>query len=65
MRQIDELNNLLREIHAAGLSVRRVCFAVGMDPACVSRWKAGRVEPRGSSLARLRQGLHQIRGAAS
>lgn len=51
---------LLSEIDAAGVSVRAVCRAAGVDPALVSRWKSGRVEPRMSTLQRLRDALAQV-----
>ena len=47
------LKNLLSEIDAGPITVARVCYAAGMDPSVVSRWKRGAVEPRLSSLERL------------
>ncbi len=47
------LQNILAEIEAGPVSVAKVCYAAGLDPSVVSRWKRGSVEPRLSSLERL------------
>lgn len=58
------LTQLLDDIAFSGLSVAKVCAAAGIDPSLVSRWKTGRVEPRLSSLEKLRAALESLRGAA-
>jgi transcriptional regulator with XRE-family HTH domain len=57
------LSVLLRDISAAGFSVSRVCRQAGIDPSLVSRWKSDRVEPRLSSLAKMRSALEALKGA--
>lgn len=56
------LQVLLHDIAQAGLSVAKVCHQAGIDPSLVSRWKAGRVEPRISSLFKMRSALDALRG---
>lgn len=51
---------LLNDISKAGFSVARVCQAAEIDPSLVSRWKAGRVEPRMSSLSKMRTALERL-----
>ncbi len=57
------LGNLLSSIASAGTSVRRVCQQAGVNPAVVSHWKAGRVEPKLSSLQRLERALVELNKA--
>lgn len=57
------LANFLRRLAGSGLSLRAVCREAGIDPSLVCRWKAGRNEPRISSLARLEEALHRLTGA--
>jgi transcriptional regulator with XRE-family HTH domain len=64
MHTVLSLYSLLEEIETAGLSVRQVCLAAGIDPSLVSRWKTGRTEPRISSLARLEAGLRILQRTA-
>jgi transcriptional regulator with XRE-family HTH domain len=52
---------LLDDISKAGFSVAQVCKAAGIDPSLVSRWKAGRVEPRLSSLFKMRAALESLK----
>lgn len=54
------LKNLLDEIAAGPVNVAKVCYAAGMDPSMVSRWKRGDVEPRLSSLERLAEAHDQL-----
>jgi transcriptional regulator with XRE-family HTH domain len=60
----EPLHILLSEIASAGLSVAKVCKRANIDPSLVSRWKAGRVEPRLSSIYRMRAALQALRGSA-
>jgi predicted transcriptional regulator len=55
------LLTLLNDISKAGLSVAKVCRAAGVDPSLVSRWKAGKVEPRLSSITKMREALAAVR----
>jgi transcriptional regulator with XRE-family HTH domain len=55
------LMTLLEDIAKAGLSVARVCKRADIDPSLVSRWKAGRVEPRLSSLSKMRAALDVLK----
>jgi transcriptional regulator with XRE-family HTH domain len=57
------MQTLLTDIAASGLSVAKVCKKAAIDPSLVSRWKAGRVEPRLSSLFRMRAALEALKGA--
>lgn len=47
------LEQLLREIDAGPFTVAKVCYAAGVNPSQVSRWKKSGIEPRLSSLERL------------
>lgn len=47
------LEQLLREIDAGPFTVAQVCYAAGVNPSQVSRWKKSAIEPRLSSLERL------------
>lgn len=63
MNANEHLRTLLADIAKAGLSVAKVCASAGIDPSLVSRWKAGRVEPRISSLAKMRAALDALRSS--
>lgn len=63
MNANEHLATLLADIAEAGLSVAKVCAEAGVDPSLVSRWKAGRVEPRISSLAKMRAALDALRSS--
>lgn len=57
------LTKFLARLDRAGVSLRAVCREAGIDPSLVCRWKAGRNEPRLSSIARLEEALHRLTGA--
>jgi len=63
MNANEHLQTLLADIALTGLTEAKVCRFAGIDPSLVSRWKAGRVEPRISSLAKMRAALDAIRGS--
>lgn len=54
------IDNLIQRIEDAGFSVSAVCRRANIDPALVSRWKHGRVEPRLSTVDRLVVALEQL-----
>jgi transcriptional regulator with XRE-family HTH domain len=64
MNANEQLHLLLADIAKTGFSVARVCRSAGIDPSLVSRWKGGRVEPRISSLAKMRAALDELRSSA-
>lgn len=45
---------------AAGVSQGEVAAAVGVTPACISRWEAGERRPRGEPAARYAQVLRDL-----
>jgi transcriptional regulator with XRE-family HTH domain len=55
------LTDTLARISESGLSTAEVCREAGIDPSLVSRWKAGAVEPRISSLVRMNQAVDVLR----
>lgn len=55
------LTSTLDAITASGFSTAAVCREAGIDPSLVSRWKAGTVEPRISSLNRLNKAIHDLK----
>lgn len=45
---------------AAGLSQAELAAAVGVTPACISRWEAGARRPRGGAAVAYGQLLHAL-----
>ncbi len=54
------IDGLIQRIDDAGFSVSAVCKQAAIDPALVSRWKHGRVEPRLSTVDRMAAALQQL-----
>ena len=54
------IDGLIQRIETAGFSVSAVCKRAAIDPALVSRWKHGRVEPRLSTVERISAALDQL-----
>ncbi len=54
------IDGLIQRIEDAGFSVSAVCKKAAIDPALVSRWKHGRVEPRLSTVDRMAAALQQL-----
>lgn len=51
------LTDTLARIDKSGFSVAAICRRADIDPSLVSRWKAGTVEPRISSLVRINDAI--------
>lgn len=51
------LSDTLNRIAGSGFSIAEVCREASIDPSLVSRWKAGSVEPRISSLVRINEAI--------
>ncbi len=54
------LGNILSAIERKKFSVRQVCTQAGIAPGLVSAWKAGRVEPKLSSLQKLQAAFVEL-----
>lgn len=56
----------LREVRErARLSQSELASAIGVTPACVSRWEAGQRLPRGDAAERLAAELRRLEAGAS
>lgn len=54
------LGDLLERIDLSPFTVASICRRAGIDPSQVSRWKAGKIEPRVSSLDRLENAFAEL-----
>lgn len=61
MNAYEFLEDLLKEAADEGISVNSLCYETGIDPSLVSRWRHKKVEPRLSSMAKLREGLEALK----
>lgn len=54
------LSQLLARIERSPFSTAAVCRRARIDAGLISRWKAGKVEPRLSSLSRMNSALDEL-----
>jgi predicted transcriptional regulator len=54
------IHKLLSDAERNGISVAQVARSAAIDPSLISRWKHGLVEPRLSTLNRVRTALDKL-----